>query len=184
MRNQLIALGVFVLYLLWGSVQERIKIDTNFLLDFSAQVADYDQISADARGAAVNKLAPNVPFDYYYSHPRVPALLKLTRRQLNAFKWLFTLGAIVLCLGVTWAVLYLLYPGRPWRKFVLITFGGIFTLGIGIYALGAVTGNLAEIYPASRKLIGAIQSPFAPALLVFLFRFGNFGTHDRTQSLA
>ena len=44
MHNQLIALGVFVLYLLWGSVQERIKIDTNFLLDFSAQVADYDQI--------------------------------------------------------------------------------------------------------------------------------------------
>jgi len=182
--RSLLALGVFVLYVVWGSFQERIKIDTNFLLDFSAQIADYDTLSPEERGAAIDRIAPDVPFDYYYSHPRVSGLLQLTRGQLGKFKWGFTLFAVALCLGVTWLILYLLYKARKWRRLTLVAFGGIFALGLGIYAFGAATGNLAEMYPASRKLIGAIQSPFAPALLAFLLRFGNFDSHERTEPLA
>lgn len=183
MRN-LLALGVFALYVVWGSFQERVKIDTNFLLDFSAQVSNYDSLTPEDRGAAIDRIAPDVPFDYYYSHPRVSSLLEMTRGQLGKFKWGFTLFAVVLCLGVTWLILYLLYRARKWRRFTLIAFGGIFALGLGIYAIGAITGNLAEMYPASRKLIGAIQSPFAPALFAFLLRFGNFEPHERTEPLA
>lgn len=183
MRNVL-ALGVFALYVVWGSFQERVKIDTNFLLDFSAHVSDYDTLTAEERGLAIDRIAPKVPFDYYYNHSRVSSLLQLTRVQLGKFKWGFTLFAVALCLGVTWLILYLLYNARKWRRFTLVAFGGIFALGLGIYAFGAATGNLTEMYPASRKLIGAIQSPFAPALLAFLLRFGNFETHERIEPLA
>lgn len=183
MRNVL-ALGIFALYVMWGSFQERVKIDTNFLLDFSAHVSNYDTLTAEERGLTIDRIAPEVLFDYYYSHPRISSLLQLTRGQLGKFKWGFTLFAVALCLGVTWLILYLLYKARKWRRLTLVAFGGIFALGLGIYVFGAATGNLAEMYPASRKLIGAIQSPFAPALLAFLLRFGNFDTHERTEPLA
>lgn len=181
MKRKLLAALVFVVYLVWGNYQERIKIDTNFLLDYAAYVLNYDSLTAEQRGVAIEQVAPEVVFDYYYNHPRVAPLLKFTTGQLNKFKWGFTLICTLICLGTSWLILYLLYTGSFWKRWTLILFGGVFALSLLVYGTGMLTGTLAQLYPASRKLMGAIQSPFAPALLVFLFRFGNFESYERTQ---
>lgn len=176
MKMKLLGILLFVAYLLWGGFQERVKIDTNLLLDFAPQISNYHQLSPDERGLALEAIVPKVAYDYYYSHDRVTPLLELNIHQLGRFKWIFTGACAGLCLLIGMTLLYLFYRGPFFRKWVVWVFAGGAFISAAFFGLGHLLEANDTLYPVAHKFAAALQSPFAAAMLLFLERLRTFGS--------
>lgn len=176
MRAKIAAILLFAAYIIWGGFQERVKIDTNLLLDFAPRISHYQELTPNQRNLALDALIPKVAYDYYYSHARVDALLHFNLHQLDRFKWVFTALCATLCLLVSLLVLYLLYKGPFIRWWVLGLFGSAAIISAGCLTMGHLLDASDSFYPVAHKFAAAAQSPFAVAMLVFLQRLRTFGT--------
>ncbi len=167
-----------------GYVQERVKIDLNLRLAYVPLIEGYDALDAAARRGALDRLVPQVPFDYYYNHGRIAWFDQLSAPQLARMKWFCALLFVaVFWLWNQWFLNAVKMVPRM-RRFV--TIGYLYMMGAALLLYTAVSlwDWAGPAYAVARRLLGLLQSPLPGVVLYLAFRFtsSKHVDHETAQS--
>jgi hypothetical protein len=169
MPKKLLFVFVVIFTLAFGYVQEQIKVGTNFMIDMSAYVEDYDNLPPEQRAAIIDKWRFNAPGNYYYTHEPNRWMYEFSRSQLNAMKWTAAIAFVVIHWVVTVFLLGIAFNSQSLKKLVHWGYAGLLIVSLGIFAFGKLTG-WAVMYAVSREVLGALQSLF-PLMLIGLAHY-------------
>lgn len=160
-----------VVALVMGYVQERVKIDLNLRLAYAPLIEGYDALDALARRGALDRLVPQVPFDYYYSHGRIVWFDQLSTPQLARMKWCCAL--LFVAVFWWWNQLFLKAVNIAPRMRRFVTIGYLYMLGAALLLYTAVSlwDAAAPAYAVARRLLGLLQSPLPGVVLYLALRF-------------
>ena len=78
----------------FGFLLEMVKVNINYILEFSEHIPGYNQLTPLQRESGLNALSIDAPYDYYHNHRKIGQLNALTQQELNKLKWIVTLVGI------------------------------------------------------------------------------------------
>ena len=172
--------------LAFGFFQEKLKIGINYIIEYSAQIADYDNLSPESRATQITEIKENqnIPYDYYYAHSSIPQLFNFTTSELNRLKWGLTFLFIAVHFLAVWiCVKWWFGEAIPFIK-LAIAYAVVIALAATVYLGGKLLGYPIQSYAFARELLGGIQSLvplmlLAPAIwLQEFYRNTNTSTHE------
>lgn len=162
-----VAVGVFIAL---GFFVERAKVSLNHYLDFGAQIQGFDAMDPAEREAALKRITPQVPYDYYYNHGRVDLYHGFALRELTRLKWAMAVGFVALYLGLALFFLGWMDVGSTAKRYLYI-YVAIATLFVVLFfGLSRMPVNQQAAYAVARKLLGFLHSPLPLLLAVFTVR--------------
>jgi hypothetical protein len=154
------------IFLSLGFAQEWVKVNLNWVLDHAVNLPGYDQLTTDEKRSSLEVFRYNAPYDYYYSHGRIPYFESLSVSELSKWKWglAFMLVCVYGALNVFSAY---------WLNYKDLV---VYIIGITLAALCLVVlltviytyiYTSASLYNVSRELLGFVQSPMPIILVLF-----------------
>lgn len=149
----------------FGFALEMVKVNVNYILEFSAFIPDYNQLDAVGRKSGLDAIAIDAPYDYYHNHRKITWLYGFDQSRLNMLKWLVTLAGVGFFLLVHLLLVKWITREKFWIRTTFILYILFFVLSFLIYLLGKWTGTLDQAYGISRKIAGALQS-LVPMMLI------------------
>lgn len=169
MRPLKIAITIAVFVAL-GFTVERVKVSLNHYLDFGQKIAGFNEMPPAERELALKKAAPNIPYDYYYNHGKLPLYHNFSLRQLGAFKWGLAVGLVVLYFLLSrffWGWM----DGDPRVVNYLYRYTAVAVAIVGcFFVLSRMPLNPEAAYAVARKVLGFLHSPLPLLLAVFTMR--------------
>lgn len=166
MKNKILALLLVFIGLVFGFFQERVKIETNFILEQAVHVQGYAQMAVSDRMTALQVYRIDHPFDYYFNHEPIEALMRLDIKQLTLLKWFSAL--IFLVINATIVVIaFKLWTGtKKLTRSIVVAYLAFLLLAVAVYGVARLAGHAAEGYGFARKILGALQSPVPLMILI------------------
>lgn len=147
-----------ILAVITGFVQERLKVNVNYLIENGDKMNGFFDQSAETKREWLEFSKIDAPYDYYHNHGRLEFLLNFSRKQLTILKWAIT----VIFVGVFLVINAYLLKGLTGSRDLLIwcvrLYLIFFALSFGIYLFGVLTGSATQAYGISRKIVGGLQS--------------------------
>lgn len=166
----MIALGLVIVLISCGFLQERIKVNVNFVLERSESIPDFYNLPAEERIALLSPIKSSSNFDYYYSHESLDFVYHCTHTQLTLLKWIITVTSILLFTVLDLGIFWWFGVERHLYKYYFLLSGFLLSLGGSIYVIGILTKQLPILYPISRGILGILQSPVLSLILVPVFK--------------
>ncbi len=157
---------ILVVAMSFGFLLEMVKVNINYILEFSQHIPAYNEISPTEREKNLNAIAIDAPYDYYHNHRKINYLYNFTQPRLNLLKWLVTLVGTGFFLIIHLVLVGWITGEKQWVRWTALLFGFFFALSFLIYLFGKWTGTLEQAYGISRKIAGALQSLVPLMLLI------------------
>lgn len=180
MKNKSLAILLVVLGIVFGFFQERIKIETNFILEHASKIQGYAQMTSPERVAAIQLFRKDHPFDYYFNHTPIEVLMDLNEGQLFGLKWGLAFVFLLINAALVLAAFSLWVGSRAFNMPILWVYLGFLILAIAVFGLSRFLGYGLEGYGFARKILGALQSPVPLMLLVPAHSLLTKHTRDET----
>ncbi|MFM9986909.1 MAG: hypothetical protein ACKVOK_16835 [Flavobacteriales bacterium] len=156
---------VLVVAMAFGFMLEMVKVNLNYILEFSQRIPGYNELSATERENSLEAIAIDAPYDYYHNHRKIQYLYTCSQSRLNLLKWLVTLIGTGFFLLVHLLLVKWITKEKLWVRWTLLLYTIFFVLSFLIYLFGKWTGTLEQAYGISRKIAGALQS-LVPLMLI------------------
>ncbi|MCB0761553.1 MAG: hypothetical protein KDC12_08530 [Flavobacteriales bacterium] len=165
-HRKLIAVIVVALAVCFGFVQERIKIEMNFLLEHAIAIPGYDDMTPLDRQVHMDAYRRDHPFDYYFSHSPIDFFYRFTVSALGKLKWVLAIVFLVVNAAMV-LVAFAKWVGHRRINRVIIWLYALFLfLALGVYALAHLLGFSEAGYGFARKILGALQSPIPLMIMI------------------
>jgi|LauGreDrversion4_2_1035121.scaffolds.fasta_scaffold33911_4 hypothetical protein len=157
--------------LLIGFMQERVKVNINFILEKSTNFPNFFNLPAEQRIEVLAPLKKQGNFDYYYSHGNIQFLYTMDLTQLKALKWLITGISVLVHLLIN--ILLLRIFNCPKIHFKMLYFLSAFILMFALSSqlLGTLLNLSSEFYPITRGLMGILQTPILGIIFLMITNF-------------
>ena len=85
---------VLLLAILFGNLQERIKLSLNNIIRYSNAVEHYDSLSSGEREEAIELIIASQPPDFFSTQSSLGFLFRYERSELNRIKWIIAFAFI------------------------------------------------------------------------------------------
>jgi hypothetical protein len=157
---------LFVLAIVSGFYQEKLKISINYILEQGIRYSDFYNLAPEQKQDLLERGRIDAPFDYYHNHKTISWLFNFNERELSLLKWVVTAVGLVWFLLLNIMILRLLNVQKEVVRVLPIIYLVLVVLAYSIYALGLVGFNQGHCYAVSRKIIGALQS-IIPILIMW-----------------
>lgn len=165
-KKRLSLIIVIVVAVLFGIVQEKIKLGLNNTLKRAELIQNYDQLSIEERKVESKKLESKELPSYFSSQSGIDYLYRLELGTLKNLKWFFALIFISIFLVINASLLFLAFESKYLLKILLYTYL-IFTLiAFSFYFAGSYVGEAKSGYGVGRKILGSLQS-LIPTMILF-----------------
>ena len=170
MRRNFWVIGILVLAVLLGFVEERSKISLNFTTECASKIEGWDVLTPELRKEALYSCREFRPSDYYSNHEDVVFYQTMELSGLKMLKWL---------LAVIWIFVFWIVNGWLLKTFfrgnfpLMFLHGTFILLGAGVvffFAFGKWTASFGQSYCVARELLGALQS----VVPCFILGFGHY----------
>jgi len=166
------AIGLlFIVSIAFGFVQERVKVNINFILEKSSTIPNFYTLSSEDREQALSNLKQKGNFDYYYSHESISFLYTLSQPSLNKLKWIVTAASVLFFFLINYFILKLFNATATHFQIFKILTGTILILAIFSQLLGTLLNLSKDFYPITRGLMGILQSSISVIILILAFKF-------------
>lgn len=164
--------------LLIGFVQERVKVNINFIIEKSQEIPNFFNLSPVQRMEILTPLKKQGSFDYYYSHGNIPLLYTMSLTQLKGLKWLITGISVLIHLFIN--ILLLRFFNSPKPHFRMLYFLSALILIIALFSqlLGTLLNLSSEFYPITRGLMGILQTPIVGIIFLVATNFFANGKNE------
>lgn len=171
--KKLYAILVFLLYLAWGFVQERLKISMNFYIEQSSAIPGFYEQSAQWRSAKLEELKANANarHDYYWSHESINLFNDLSLSEMKMLKAVFAVFFILFSFIAALLVLKLWFGSAKVLFGLILCYSAILILLLLAGGIAFLFPKMSGWYAISRELLGIIQSPIPLMVVGLLFRF-------------
>ena len=170
LKHWLLALALVIGVVGCGFLQERIKVNVNFVLEKGSAVPGFFQLSAEQREATLHPIKSKGNFDYYYSHDSLDFVYALNETQLKILKWVITITSILIFTVLDLGIFWWFKVRKHLYKYYFMLSGSLLLIGAGVYVLGAALHLMPTLYPISRGILGVLQSPVLSLILVPVFK--------------
>lgn len=152
-----------------GFYQEKLKVSINYLLDESAAIPDFYQLTAEQKMTVMEAQRKFAPFDYYHNHKTISWLYHLDYAGLKRMKWIVTGVFLLVFFLINAAVLRVFFGSFRTVKWLAYLYVALIALAVAVFFIGHMSGWEKQGYAISRKITGALQSLipvmiFVPAL--------------------
>lgn len=158
-------IALLLIGMVLGFGLEQVKVNINFILEYSARISGYENLSPENRLQKVNELAIKAPYDYYYNHGRILMLYELSISRLNQLKWVVTVLGTGFFFIINLSIVWLYTRSRLLVKWSGLAYVGLFLLSFVIFLVGKWTHTLDQAYGISRKIAGGLQS-LVPLMII------------------
>ncbi len=165
-KKYLLIIFFLVLAIVIGFLQENIKVNINYLLDKGESIPGFFENDVATKRALLEKVKINAPFDYYHNHRKLDWLLTRTHRQLVILKWSMTVLFVIVFMFINACVMKWITGEFIYFKRTLWLYLFFFLMAFFIYAIGKLSGTLAQAYGVSREIVGGLQSLVPLMILV------------------
>ncbi len=166
MKNKALAFLLVFVGIVFGFFQERVKIETNFILEQAVNIQGYAQMSGPERVAALQMFRKDHPFDYYFNHEPVEVLMRLDEGQLVVLKWMAALVFLVLNAAIVIKAFSLWTGSKNLTRQIVVAYLGFLLVAVAVFTVSRFFGHGTEGYGFARKILGALQSPVPLMILV------------------
>lgn len=170
LKHWLIALALVVGVVGCGFLQERIKINVNFVLEKGGSIPGFFQLSPEQRQEVLSPIKSKGNFDYYYSHDSLAFVYTLNETQLKILKWVITITSILIFTVLDLGIFWWFKVRKHLYKYYFMLSASLLVLGAGVFLLGASLKLMPTLYPISRGILGVLQSPVLSLILVPVFK--------------
>lgn len=164
--KRVLIISTLIIAIIFGFGLEMVKVNLNYILEFSNFIPDYNSLSQSERETGLQAIAIDAPYDYYHNHRKLPFLYAFDQPELNKLKWIVTVIGTGFFLIVHLLLVFWITNERRWVRWTLWLYAGFFLLSFVIYVFGKLTGTLDQAYGISRKIAGALQSLVPLMLLI------------------
>lgn len=161
----LIACGI-----VFGFVQENVKVNINFILEQGDRIPGFFDQDVAVRKEWLQQCTVFSPLDYYHSHKPIEWFYGFSRKSLVRAKWILTPVYAGIFWWINGTVLVLLFGSPKWRIWLLKAYALILVIGFSIYLTGRLFGFPEVAYAVSRKLTGGLQS-LIPLMVIVPARY-------------
>lgn len=169
LKHWFIAVALLLGVVSCGFLQERIKVNVNFVLEKGGAIPNFFQRPSEERQALLNPIKSKGNFDYYYSHDALPFVYTLNESQLKILKWVITITSILIFTVLDLGIFWWFKVQKHLYKYYFMLSASLLFIGGGVYFLGAALNQMATFYPISRGILGILQSPILSLILVPVF---------------
>ena len=169
-KHWLYAFFLLVSVLVCGFMQERIKVNVNFVLEKGSAIDGFFSKSPEEREWLLNPVKSKGNFDYYYSHESLSFVYQLNESHLKILKWVITITSILIFTVLDLGIFWWFKIERHLYKYYFMLSGTLLFIGASVYGLGALTHQMNVFYPISRGILGVLQSPVLSLVLVPVFK--------------
>ena len=169
-KHWLYALLLLSGVLICGFLQERIKVNINFVLEKGTSIEGFFLKTPEEKALLLNPIKSKGNFDYYYSHESLSFVYQIDESHLKILKWVITITSILIFTVLDLGIFWWFKVERPLYKYYFMLSGTLLFIGASVYALGVFTQQLNVFYPISRGILGVLQSPVLSLVLVPVFK--------------
>jgi hypothetical protein len=180
MKNRVLAFLLVFIGIVFGFFQERVKIETNFILEHAVNIQGYAQMTVPERVTSLQAFRKDHPFDYYFNHEPVELLMRLDEGQLVVLKWIAALAFLVLNAAIVIKAFSLWTGSKALTKQIVLAYVGFLFVAIAVYGISRLLGHSAEGYGFARKILGALQSPVPLMILIPAYSLLTNSTSNET----
>lgn len=166
MRNTMRIAVVLLVALAFGFVQEYIKINLNYVIEIGSQIPGFFQMDAEQKMAWIDYMKQHSTQDFYHTPNHITWFYTLELSTLNRLKWIFTLLFALVYLGFNSILIYWISHEKQKVRWLVVLYAVAFALALLLYLVGMLSGFAQQVYPVSRKIVGALQSLVPLMILV------------------
>jgi hypothetical protein len=155
--------------LVFGFVQEYIKINLNYVIDMGSQIPGFFQMDVEKKMAWIEYMKQHSTQDFYNTPNHITWFYKLDLSTLNILKWALTIVFVLIYFVFNSILIYWISGEKQHVRWMIALYIAAFLFALILYLVAMLIGSVKEVYPVSRKVVGALQSLVPLMILVPAF---------------
>jgi hypothetical protein len=155
--------------LVFGFIQEYIKINLNYVIDMGSQIPGFFEMDIEKKMAWIEYVKQHSTQDFYNTPNNITWFYELELSTLNKLKWVLTLVFVLVYFAFNTILIYWISGENQLVRWMIALYIAAFAFALLLYLSGKLVGSVQQVYPVSRKVVGALQSLVPLMILVPAF---------------